>query len=816
MNSPDNPYGVDRKNPFNCMQMFSMLIRWLFLLGLTLPASFLMAQSSVADEQLKLGVLAFRGEAQALQRWQPTLDYLNSHTPGQIFKLVPLSLQQIELAIERKAIDFVLTNTGQYVELESRYALIPLASLKNLSQQRYLNQFGAVIFTRTDSPIHTLKDLRDHQLAAVSKEAFGGFQMAWRELLEHGIDPFKDLGGLEFMGFPQDDIVYAVLQKRVDAGTVRSGLLENLAQQGKIKLNELRILNRQKPEGFPFLLSTELYPEWPFAALDHVPVELRSLVKAVLLDMPADHPQSAQSQHAGWSNQFDYRKVNELFKTLGLNQDKNSSKAELIGVAFVLSMTFTILLGYWLIFRFDSQNRLGNLLRVAAVLVFFLLSKWFIAQQLINEFEQQQSHDAHEVGQLLVQEIESTLARNKALTQQVVDKFASELLQPEELSGLITESIKEHIEPFTDDLELIALVKDQGHSLITDSAIPIGPDCRSSIHEFLLEPGQTFFDNVEVHGNAPKYHYDTMMRFGESGEHIFFAGYKLDGFSEYLNMAYKLGFEPIVVKRNNPTLIEFSADGIRHSAIFGQQLTLEQLDQSLFESAIEGSNWRLQMFPRSSLLQTFEWTLLKTFATTALLSLLLFAAAFFKLKKDSQEKRQLLDHAHTDPLTGLRNRRHLEQYFQQVKARALRHNDRFALMYIDLDGFKPVNDQLGHDIGDELLIQIAAKFEALVRSNELIARIGGDEFCLVIPVFKHESELDKSAQRLLNNMPKQFEIEHHNVDIGFSIGIAQYPEDGQNFNELLQKADEALYFVKRRGKGGFKRYADRWSQGGQS
>jgi ABC-type phosphate/phosphonate transport system substrate-binding protein len=91
------------------------------------------------------------------------------------------------------------------------------------------SHFGAVIFSRRDnSSIQTLKDIKKHSLMVVNNHAFGGFQMAWRELKEAGIDPFKDLGELKFNGFPQDNIVHSVMKGDVDVGTVRTGILENM------------------------------------------------------------------------------------------------------------------------------------------------------------------------------------------------------------------------------------------------------------------------------------------------------------------------------------------------------------------------------------------------------------------------------------------------------------------------------------------------------------------------------------------------------------------------------------------------------------
>jgi len=288
--------------------LLSLALLWCGILGV--PESF-------ADTQSRIGVLAFRGDEDALQRWTPTAEYLNQKTPGIHFTIVPLDLGEIGAAVENHQVDFVLTNTGNYVELEARYGISRIATLKNLRQGTGYTQFGAVIFTRADHPqIKTLRDLKGQRFAAVSADAFGGFQMAWREMLEQGIDPFSDLSGLDFLGFPQDNIVYEVLNGGTDAGTVRTDTMERMQQEGKIKMGDFRILNPQQTRGFPFVHSTRLYPEWPFAKARHTPENLAEHVAVALLNMPSDSEVARSARSAGWTIPLDYGSVHTMFQTL--------------------------------------------------------------------------------------------------------------------------------------------------------------------------------------------------------------------------------------------------------------------------------------------------------------------------------------------------------------------------------------------------------------------------------------------------------------------------------------------------------------------
>jgi len=765
----------------------------------------------------KIGVLAFRGSEQALTRWQPTIDYLNKASTEQSFELVPLSLEAVKTRLQEQSIDFLLTNTGQFVSLESQHRLTALASLKNKSRDRYLSRFGAVIFSRKDSlEIESLQDLKGKRFAAVAPQAFGGFQMAWRELLEQGIDPEKDLGELRFLGFPQDAIVQAVLDGRVEAGTVRTGLLEDLAEQGKLNLADIRLLNPQEHSGFPYWVSTRLYPEWPLAALPHVELSLRDRVKTLLLEMPAEHENNQHSRHGGWSNEFDYRSVSELFKILGLLPQQNARNFNLIALAFSLALIMLFLMGYLLIVK-QNRGQNHNFLQASAILVLLIISLLYIAQLLIKDFEHQQKILAHEIGQKMVADIEQHVALRTALTQQSADIFAPELSakQPQ-MDALLYNRIASRIGFLANDLEMLAIADTDQSAVLMDPAHPLGPDCKHSVNEFLHLSTGDYFKNIVVHGLEGRYHFDTMVRLQDNPERIFFSSYNLNQINQHLKLATQLGFEAVVVQRNNPTQIEFSSENIRSSALFGAQIDSAQLNQSLFEAAIEGTNWRLEIFPRASLWNQYQRHLFIAFVVISSFTLIIFLLGLHRLRHERRQKLDLLAHANSDPLTGLPNRRNLEQFAAQVLRQAQRDQSQFALMYLDLDGFKDVNDRLGHDIGDQLLIKIGEQFQTLVRSNERIARIGGDEFCLLIPVFKHFQEVEKTAQRFIAHLHEKDPLDDELARVGLSIGIACYPKDGKDFNELLSHADCALYRVKRNGKGHFQRYDPSCKKHGQA
>ena len=315
----------------------------------------------IEQETSPIGVLAYRGKAQALARWSPTADYLSERVPGHRFEIVPVDLDEMTNAIQSGRIQFTLTNPGNYVDLESRFGVSRIATLQTREGGRTRVRYGAVVITRADNTaIETLHDLKGRTFMAVSPVAFGGFQMAWRELKQQGIDPFSDFGDLRFAGFPQDKIVLAVHAGSVDAATVRAETLARMVEAGRVELDEFRILNPQHVVGSTVPLSTRLYPEWPFATLKHTPRELATRVTKALLSMPSDHPAAYSARSAGWTIPLDYSPVHELMRTLNIGPyaalRQTSALAVIKRYAYWLIGTGVVLLSLLLVNGYVSRT----------------------------------------------------------------------------------------------------------------------------------------------------------------------------------------------------------------------------------------------------------------------------------------------------------------------------------------------------------------------------------------------------------------------------------------------------------------------------
>jgi diguanylate cyclase (GGDEF)-like protein/PAS domain S-box-containing protein len=167
-------------------------------------------------------------------------------------------------------------------------------------------------------------------------------------------------------------------------------------------------------------------------------------------------------------------------------------------------------------------------------------------------------------------------------------------------------------------------------------------------------------------------------------------------------------------------------------------------------------------------------------------------------RKNSEN--QLLQLAHYDQITNLPNRVLFLDRFQQVLTNAHRHNQPVTLMYLDLDRFKEVNDTLGHDMGDILLKEVAERLMKCVRADDIVARMGGDEFTVILNNVNHQINTERITQSILNKLTEPFNLGGEVVYISASIGISVYPANGTEVDALLKNADQAMYFAKQSGR----------------
>jgi diguanylate cyclase (GGDEF)-like protein/PAS domain S-box-containing protein len=167
-----------------------------------------------------------------------------------------------------------------------------------------------------------------------------------------------------------------------------------------------------------------------------------------------------------------------------------------------------------------------------------------------------------------------------------------------------------------------------------------------------------------------------------------------------------------------------------------------------------------------------------------------------------------LDHlAHHDPLTGLPNQLLFNELLEHAILRSNREQNRFALLFLDLDQFKNINDNLGHPVGDQVLREVTQRMQSLLRGNDTLCRLGGDEFLLILEKVDSPDTIASTAERLNSVIAEPFLIQGHKIYTGISIGIAVYPGDGQKATQLQSNADSAMYHAKDEGRGTYRFYS---------
>lgn len=227
---------------------------------------------------------------------------------------------------------------------------------------------------------------------------------------------------------------------------------------------------------------------------------------------------------------------------------------------------------------------------------------------------------------------------------------------------------------------------------------------------------------------------------------------------------------------------------------------------SMWESLLQKGQWQGEIWNRKKGGEVYlEWlTINRVDDNTG--RPVRYAAVFHditELRRDDEHIRHLAFH---DPLTELPNRLLLQERLQHAISLAHREGNKLGVMFIDLDKFKAVNDSLGHEIGDVLLQSVSGRINECIRASDTLARIGGDEFVVLLEGKVDEDVCSKLAAKIIDVASEPIDLRGHTVQIGASVGISIYPEDGESSQELMKNADAAMYSAKSGGRNAFRRF----------
>ena len=318
--------------------------------------------------KIKLAILAYRDKQYTYNHWQPLLNYLQSELPETELLLEVYFHKELESAVEAKAVDFLFTHPSHYVLLTHRNGLSsPLASLVNKVNGTAIDKFGGVAFTKAErSDINDWTDFIGKRVGAIAITSTGAYQMQAFELLSSGVHPSRDIEVIE-LGQPQKHAVDAVLRGEVDVGFVRTGILEALSKEGYLDLRKIKVINASSNPDFPLILSTRLYPEWPFASMPHVDKTIARKMTAALLAIPHNGILASSLNITGFTIPGDYRVIDEMMRQLRVPPFDQNPYFDIqdviqkwsIEITAIFAIVFAALLGFiiLLLFRNQAVNR---------------------------------------------------------------------------------------------------------------------------------------------------------------------------------------------------------------------------------------------------------------------------------------------------------------------------------------------------------------------------------------------------------------------------------------------------------------------------
>lgn len=761
---------------------------WLLLVGLlTVGLSF--AAPAQSAETVKIAVLAYRSKPQTLLQWQPLAGVLKAAIPDHDFEVQAFTLPEIEEAVASRQVDFVLTNPGNHVLLTRRAGLkAPLATLLVEENGQEVAAFGGVMFTRADAgPYGALTDLKGKTIAAVAVGSFAGYQMQAFQLMQAGVNVQTD-AKLLFTGQPQDRVLDAVLQGRADVGFVRTGTLEALQREGKLQPGQVRVIHAQNLPAFPVQSSTPLYPEWPFSYLAHVDERLARQVTAALFSIRADSPGARAIGLRGFSVPADYTPVEDMLRALRQPP-------------FDLTPAFT-----WR----DVAERYRTPLMVAmwTLLLVALLSVrlWLAQRRLRTEVAVRQASEraSEQSREVLLTVIDNVpigvfwkgldsrfLGSNTQFAQDIGLDSAQEVIGKDDFDV----ADKERAQRYRDE---DAKVTSSGRST------PFYED------KFINRHGKLQWNRVS---KVPlRDAADTL--FGVLCIYEDITAKKLQEEQLLLNASvFEHAREGIVITDLAGDIIKVNAafsaiTGYSREEALGQNPKLlnsgrqsSEFYQAMYADLQSQGYWHGEIWNRRKSGEVYAEMLTITAVRDTSGRIQHYVGMFFDISDLKNHQQQLEHLAHFDALTHLPNRVLLADRLHQAMVQAQRRGRFLAVAYLDLDGFKLVNDTYGHDAGDQLLVAAADNMKNALREGDTLARLGGDEFVAVLADLSDPQDCSTTLQRLLAAAARPVQFADVALQVSASLGVSFFPQtDAVDADQLLRQADQAMYQAKLSGK----------------
>ena len=264
-----------------------------------------------AKDIVKIGILASREESGMVPKtWQESAQYLSALFPSHQFVILPLSFEEMKQSVQKGDVEFIITNPMYAIQLEHSYGLSRIATLSPRYKNHYYSEYGSVIFTKASrNDIQSYRDLENKKIGAVSQHSFGGYMLGMKELNNPSLKK-----AITFLN-THYNVVNAVLKNEMDAGIIRTDVLEKMRDDGLLQLDEIKVLGAKTYPDFPFLVSTDLYPEWVLAKTPHTSEFITNEVLSTLLKLSSS-PKANQAFRL--KTPLDYSRVHTILKEFNI------------------------------------------------------------------------------------------------------------------------------------------------------------------------------------------------------------------------------------------------------------------------------------------------------------------------------------------------------------------------------------------------------------------------------------------------------------------------------------------------------------------
>ena len=344
----------------------------------------------------------------------------------------------------------------------------------------------------------------------------------------------------------------------------------------------------------------------------------------------------------------------------------------------------------------------------------------------------------------------------------------------------------------------------QGQPLMELELGLMGEVCKHDLHEFVATGHQR---DIFLHPVSGAPHIDIMVPLKLMlRDYVFFISFKPDFIVEVLAEQQLPDHELLLVRDDKPNLVEITADGDRTMGVRHNFVTPREVENILAQSPVAGTRWNLVNLPHEKVLESFrfKWSdpsVIVFFGVMLLGAWLVFYLQFLHLKTARYARElhilnnELSQASLHDALTGLPNRRLFHERLNQAIHEASRDGKRLALMLLDLNRFKEVNDMLGHQVGDRLLQVIGMRVRSLLRDVDTVARLGGDEFVVLVRVDSRE-QAELVAAKVVSTIGQEVTLGDVQLNVSASLGIALYPDHSLTLETLINCADQAMYKAK--------------------